>query len=1089
MALNISLRGGFAKTRPPILLQTLDYGGDTTLQALVETGYFQGAGYYRPDYGTELLIACISGHILQFTPNGTTWTVTDISIPGDLLSATVYQIWMWQSEKWMIIADGSGSLPIFFDGVSCRRSYGPSIILGIVTAASSAAPPAIGDPVVVTLQATYEGPFNVPVLFNGEYYETSSGTSNALLTNVNDVPGNVVPSGTPVIVNPSSVGITSSTAISSSGGSLGGGCVIGGFHSYCWTNYLFTVTLPMLSVGPVSFGTSILVPTTNNGTQTYSVQSFTSTSIIATRTAQGLLQPCGACVTVPAPSSDNIASGALIQYASGPGPNYIIGTLTDDFTVPAVGSSVAVTMDSAFSGTNGTVVTVGGATYNISSIDPIGGTSLALINLSDTSTNNYTFVQDLLSVPELPACRMGAYGMGRNWLSLTDGISYIAGDIVGGPAGTVANNYRDSVLKTTENDFLSGGGTFRLPGSGDIITAMLFPPILDSSLGQGELEIGTAFSMFSNNSPVDRSTWTTLTSPLQTESLKDNGPLGQNSTILVNSDTFFRSNVGIGSLVLARREFYDWGNKPVSNELQRVLSLDTVSLLQYGSAASFDNRYLCTCSPQVVGQGVFHAGFVVLNFDLLSSLRGTIPPAWEGAWSGINSLQIVRGRVSGLDRCFSFTYDNINKKTQLHELLSEAESLSQGIFDDNNETRIISFFETAVLFNKDVKPMTDNIRLNNGEISLSNIRGQVDVTVKYRPLYYPCWVDWHSFTVCADESAQNSQPQYRYRLGLGTPNGTDCDSSTKLPLREGLAFQFRVEITGSCTFQDMKVEAIEIPNPKFAPMVCDATEAVLADCPSLVCTVTPDLEIYSTQSLPPPAAQPTAPVSANFTNTAQYISNLCASGFPAYSGNTPQWISLDADNNRFIIAAGYFIGETQADANASALSAGTTFVASIKASGALTCPCAGVAMEPADMSWSVAYTGATGFITSASGDTISFNIPSGTLGNVWAHCSAQICNPTFSDFTIRLTPTITDYSVATVSTSDVYVTYTQRGSLGWPQADSPFVRSKSGGWPYGPQTHDYLIPAGTTQTIDVYIGVDASGPDAHMIGNVVFTKI
>ena len=976
IAVNTSLRGGYAKTRAAILKQSLIYT-DPLLQVIVEKGFFQGAGYYRPDFGAESLIAQISGHLIKLTPSGSSWSVTDISIPGDLNSATQNQVWMWQSEKWMIVQDGSGKLPIFFDGVSSRRSYGASVLLATVSAVSSAGPNAIGAIITAALTAPYTGPFNIPVIFNKEFYQPVQSLLgySVVLKNITGTPTNTEAAGSQIIINPATIAEVTAVTSGNSGtgyltfqGTLSS--IVGIVDGYYNSSTNSFVGNPYLATVIFNGGTptieQVYIRVLNPSTKSVQFQS----SLFRHGTIQ-------------------INQFSLITDPNNTSPNVIIANTKMDFATPAVGSSIMVLTTAPYTGQDGQIVYVNGAAFEISNPpNVVRPTALFLINLSDTTAIS-GLPLPIMSVPELPAGRMGAYGMGRNWMSLTDGISYVAGDIVGGAAGTQANNYRDSVLKTTENDFLSGGGTFRLPGTGDIITAMLFPPILDTSLGQGQLEIGTAFSMFSNNSPVDRSTWESLTSPLQTESLKDNGPLAQNSTILVNSDTFFRSSAGIGSLILARRDFIQtnaWGNKTVSNEMQRILNLDNRSLLSFGSAVSFDNRFLSTASPNVSGGGVFHGGIVSLNNDLMSSLRGSLPSAWEGAFSGINVLQLVQGRFNGSLHCYAFTYNVNTSKVELHEILSEADALAQGIFEDDDETPITWFFETAVLFNRDIKPMEEFIQLNNGEISLSNIRGQVDVVVKYRPLNYPCWIDWHDFTVCADMSAGDSQPQHRYRLGLGTPDGTVCDPSTNLPYRVGLAFQFRVEITGYCTFQDMKVEAVDVPMPKYAPVACDTTEQAMANCVKLECTTTPDLRVYSTQGLPPQPLPPVVPPSMNYKNDAVYFNNLCQSGTPSFSGTLPNWITLDAGNNRFVGAAGTFVGASVIAANEAAQNALNQFAqANI---GNITCGTVPASCSGTDLNGYKISGYADGMIVNGSGSA-----PSGqaTWDGSYAPCSDGSC--------------------------------------------------------------------------------------------------
>ena len=47
---------------------------------------------------------------------------------------------MFQAEKWLIVTDGTQSLPIFFDGVSSRRSIGNNQAFLTITAASGPVP-------------------------------------------------------------------------------------------------------------------------------------------------------------------------------------------------------------------------------------------------------------------------------------------------------------------------------------------------------------------------------------------------------------------------------------------------------------------------------------------------------------------------------------------------------------------------------------------------------------------------------------------------------------------------------------------------------------------------------------------------------------------------------------------------------------------------------------------------------------------------------------------------------------------------------------------------------------------------------------
>ena len=810
--LNTSVRGAYITHRPPIQKKNLTFQNGT-VEKNYQSGFFQGGGYYRPDFGTESLICQISGRLFQMIETNGIWNVTDISVPGDPNAATTGQAWMWQAEKWMIVQDGSGKLPIFFDGTVSRRSYGPSVILGVATASAPAAPPAIGSTVSLTLTAPYPGPFNVPVIFNKAFYQPVQQVLGyqAILANLYAQGGEAIPAGSQIVIKPAYIGrILFYESIQ----------LIGSVHQ---TDIGIEVGSNKISLGQTLLinGLNWTVSLIYNGTYDNGL-----VTILPTQSYVQIQTPFPPNITA---SNSPQMLGLLVLDPNNNQPNIILGSVSTGFNVPnptealgngIPGGMITIAMSQPYQGISNQTVWIGSEEFSLSSPpnQPASSTVL-LINLTDVSTANYAFNQNILSVPEITAGRMGAYGMGRNWWSLTDGISFEAGDIVGGAAGSQANNYRDAVLKTTENDFLSGGGSFRLPGTGDVITSMVFAANLDQSLGQGPLQVGTDTTMFSCNTPVDRTTWAALTNPILTESLIGTGPLGQNSTELVNSDVFFRTVAGLGDLVLARRDFGGWGNHPISNEMTRTIQLDNQTLLQYGSSVNFDNRFITTCAPNVSAQGVFHIGLIAMNLDTISNLRTQLPPVYDGLWTGVNALQIISGKVNGSVRSFAWVFNLTANIIELWEFLPEKTDVTQ----DNGVTPITWTFETPVMFNKDVKKITEFIKLTNGELYLSEIVGTVSVQVQYRPDHYPCWVNWHSFQVCAnpDTTVPNSQPGYRAPIGLGEPDSSVCEPGNNRPLRTGFYFQFRLVITGSCKFMGMRVEACPESRPKFAPPICD----------------------------------------------------------------------------------------------------------------------------------------------------------------------------------------------------------------------------------------------------------------------------
>lgn len=803
-AINSTFRGGYISHRPPFQKQTLNFNDDTALQTAVEDGFYQGGWWYRPDFGASQLIAQISGRLFAFTPSttGTTVSVTEITISGDPNSASSTRVWMWQSEKWLIITDGSEKLPIFYDGVSCRRSYGPSVALATTTAVGSFPNPrVIGETVTVTLTVPYTGPYNVPVIFNGHLYQTQQifpGGLNATLTNGSDTPASVVTSGTSVVVKPSYVGRISSPAI---------GVKVG---------FMNETTLEFPFAHGLSVGQNVYLPVPSPLNTSWSVKTVLSTTSVVVQTFPAIIAGVAYYGI-----GGILVGGSLITLIGSTAPDVILGTTQANFTVPAVGANVDINLSPEYTGPTSQVVWVNEQEYAIS---PIGAlppsVTLDLINMTDTTDAGAAIpAEDILSVPELPAGRMGAYIMQRNVMSLVDGLSFIVGDIVGAPSGTPVNNYRDSVLKTTENDFLAGGGTFRVPTAGNIINSITATANLDTAYGQGMGQIGTDTGMWGLNLPTDRTEWASLTNPLLPASMLGYGPMAQLSTILSNSDVIFRYNEGIGSLKFARREFNDdmGGNTPISREMERLIALDEKTLLPFGSAITFDNRLLMTLAPTAGSQGVYHVGLTALNFDLISNLRGKAPPIYDGAWSGLNTLQLITGNFSGTGRSYVFGYHQTNNKIELYEILTT----TIGGYD-NGVTPIQWNFETPIIFRPEERDESEiYVRLTNGQMSVRDVVGTVRFRILYRPENYPCWIDWIRFSICADTTVENGQPGYRTSLGFGEPSSEPCETGNNRPMRVGKYFQVRVEVEGSCKIMSMDFESVPSPTVMFAPPVCE----------------------------------------------------------------------------------------------------------------------------------------------------------------------------------------------------------------------------------------------------------------------------
>jgi hypothetical protein len=409
------------------------------------------------------------------------------------------------------------------------------------------------------------------------------------------------------------------------------------------------------------------------------------------------------------------------------------------------------------------------------------------------------------------------YGMGRVWGAFPNGRSFGAGDLVGGPSGTPAYQCRDAVLKRAENTFLGEGGAFSIGMNTGPIKAMRFVGNLDTSLGQGPLQVFTERAVYGVNCPVDRLIWKDVTYPIQTISLIGNGALAQNSTILVNGDIWYRALDGIRSYQIARRDFNSWVNAPMSDEVSRVLQKDDQRLLKYGSAVYFDNRVIYTCSPftkALYGESPprwFHRGLVVIDTLPTSALTQRTSPAWQGLWTGPTILQILKATVDGQERCFIVGHRA--GENRIFEL-STNDNFDIG---SQGEQRIQWWVEgpVAAFVGAGHAPM-DLKSLDTGDVYVEDMVGTVDFSMAYRPDAQACWWDWHSWQECATDrvcdincgQATEVRPQSRYRMRLPTPPEV-CGPMGDMPPNKGCNFQPRITITGKCTLKGLRLIAHE----------------------------------------------------------------------------------------------------------------------------------------------------------------------------------------------------------------------------------------------------------------------------------------
>lgn len=425
---------------------------------------------------------------------------------------------------------------------------------------------------------------------------------------------------------------------------------------------------------------------------------------------------------------------------------------------------------------------------------------------------------------EVPTGTVMAYGWGRLWVASSDRHFFVAGDIVGGDSGTGAYDYRDAVLKFTENEFLNGGGSFGVPQASGQITAMKFPAALDNSTGQGPLQVFTAQGGWSVNAPVDRTIWQDLQYPIQSVNLSAPGPVSQNTVSPVNNDLWYRSFDGMRSFVNAQRSSEtQWDNTPMSYEVQDILDYDDENLLlDYSSSGLFNGRLVQTVSPYPTSQGVAHRGLAILDFAPLGSIRSkNMAPVWNGIWTGLNVLQVVQC----VNRCFLFVL-SADSTIQLWELTKSDRFDKPDLITD----RRISWSVTPKSFGfqdagQEIK------QLAGADMWIDRVAGLVEIDVDYRPDQYPAFVDWANWSRCSDYKQcgptdcsllEDFKEQYRPRMKLPMPSES-CEAGAQKSMRFGYEFQPRINITGHCRLKLFRMHAYEQQEDPTGP--CETTEA------------------------------------------------------------------------------------------------------------------------------------------------------------------------------------------------------------------------------------------------------------------------
>lgn len=426
-------------------------------------------------------------------------------------------------------------------------------------------------------------------------------------------------------------------------------------------------------------------------------------------------------------------------------------------------------------------------------------------------------------VNEIPAATEMDYYMNRLWYA--QGRQYSAGDIARGASGTLAYKFRDAVLNVTENPLAVGGDGFTVPTNAGNIRGLKHNANLDSALGQGQLFIFTRKAVYALTVPVTRTDWIGANSsnqPLQRVAQLVNGAVSGRSIVASNGDLFYQSlEPGIRSLISAIRNFTQWGNTPISANIQRIMQFNDRGLLAFGSGIEFDNRLLQTALPRQTAQGVVHEAMVVMDFIPISSFGADLVPIWEGSYEGLDVLQMWTGNFGGRERAFAMIVSRTDSSIQLWEIVQASRT-------DNGDNRITFQIEFPAFTWANEFSLK---KLVSAELWVDRLYGTVTFDLQYRPDGATCWTDWHKWKAC---SARNSEEDvhnpisypltqygegYKQTMTLPVPP-KECQSFTGRPGNIGYQFQARLTVHGYCRVRGFLLHSESVDKALYNGIVC-----------------------------------------------------------------------------------------------------------------------------------------------------------------------------------------------------------------------------------------------------------------------------
>lgn len=429
----------------------------------------------------------------------------------------------------------------------------------------------------------------------------------------------------------------------------------------------------------------------------------------------------------------------------------------------------------------------------------------------DGSTTRRSNVQN----NEVPRGTFMAYGDGRLWVATA------YNTLEAGNAND--SGIYQSELQFTETLQLTGGGSISFPQG---ITGLSFLPITGTA-DMGSLMVFSRGSADAIRADIaERDTWHQIPG-FKCTVLRNTGAISHWSIAQVNQDLYWRDGYGgIRSLSSAvNTEISGGGNSPLSRELARITDYETVRLLDHASSIYFDNRFLCTSSPFLdLNHGVSFLDVMSLDFAPMASIRGKSPPSYDGTWTGLQMVKLVKGVFGGNERAFAISTDpdGQNRLWEINPSSTAAIADRTTACDTTPLYSPISAYADYPRFNFGLPQKRK--RLERCDVYLSDIDGEVDLTVYWRADASPAWIQWDTVKVCALTTDPSTSTPHVFQLlsrqqrpqikTFTIPD--DLDTIIGYAGHVGFYFQVRVAWVGHARIDRVMLHAVPLDDTPLA---------------------------------------------------------------------------------------------------------------------------------------------------------------------------------------------------------------------------------------------------------------------------------